>query len=73
MSLETLDGISDEARFDQGYLAILKLANAALQLHGYRTVTSKPGHHMTMLQSLPLTLGLQTDQLRVLDVLRKQR
>ncbi len=43
--------ISAENRFDAAYKAIMQLANAALQANGYRTLTSKPGHHMTMLQT----------------------
>ena len=44
--------ISAENRFDAAYKAIMQLANAALQANGYRTLTSKPGHHMTMIQTL---------------------
>lgn len=65
--------VSNENRFDAAYKAIMQLANAALQANGYRTLTSKPGHHMTMIQSLPLTIGLDSDTLIILDTLRKQR
>lgn len=65
--------ISAELRFDAAYKAILQLANAGLQAHGYRTLTSKPGHHMTMLQTLSVTLGIDRDTVIVLDALRKQR
>lgn len=65
--------LSNENRFDTAYKAIMQMANAALQSRGYRTLTSKPGHHQTMLQSLPKTLGIELDQLIVLDALRKQR
>jgi hypothetical protein len=65
--------VSAENRFDAAYKAIMQLANAALQANGYRTLTSKPGHHMTMLQSLPLTVGLDSDTMIILDALRKQR
>ncbi|MDZ4348687.1 MAG: DNA-binding protein [Xanthomonadaceae bacterium] len=65
--------ISAELRFDAAYKAILQLANAALQAHGYRTLTSKPGHHMTMLQTLGMTLDIDRDTVIVLDALRKQR
>ena len=41
--------ISAENRFDVAYKAIMQLANAALQANGYRTLTNKPGHHMTMI------------------------
>lgn len=65
--------VSAENRFDAAYKAIMQLANAALQASGYRTLTSKPGHHMTMLQTLNQTVGLDKDQVIVLDALRKQR
>lgn len=68
-----LAGISPEGRFDMAYKAIMQSANAALQASGYRTLTSKPGHHQTMLQSLPKTVGLDRDTLILLDTLRKQR
>lgn len=32
-----------------------------------------PGHHQTMIQSLPLTLGLRSDDWLVLDALRRKR
>lgn len=64
-----VEAISQENRFDAAY----KLANAALQANGFRTLTSRPGHHMTMLQSLTRTIGLEPDRMIVLDTLRKQR
>lgn len=65
--------ISTENRFDAAYKAIMQLANAALQANGYRTLTSKPGHHMTMIQTLGQTIGLHRQTVIVLDALRKQR
>jgi len=41
--------ISTENRFDAAYKAIMQLANASLQANGFRTLTSKLGHHMTMI------------------------
>ncbi len=66
-------GISHEGRFDMAYKAIMQSANAALQANGYRTLTSKPGHHQTMIQTLPQTIALETSVMIVLDALRKQR
>jgi len=66
-------GLSNESRFDIAYRAIMQAANAALQSSGYRTLTSKPGHHQTMIQTLPLTLGLDKTVVIQLDALRKQR
>jgi hypothetical protein len=68
-----LVALSNENRFDAAYKAIMQLANAALQAAGFRTLTSKPGHHQTMLQSLVKTVGIDTERLIVLDALRKQR
>ena len=65
--------VSFENQFDAAYKAIMQLANAALQANGFRTLTSKPGHHMTMLQSLSQTIDLDKQTVIVLDMLRKQR
>ena len=68
-----LAGLSAENRFDASYKAIMQCAMVALQANGYRTLTSRPGHHQTALQTLPLTIGLSSDRMIVLDALRKQR
>jgi len=68
-----LSGLSAEGRFDMAYKAIMQSANAALQASGFRTLTSKPGHHQTMIQTLPQTVGLDKDTTIQLDALRKQR
>jgi len=65
--------ISTENRFDAAYKAIMQLANAALQANGYRTLTSTPGHHRTMIQLLGKTAGIDSNTMIVLDALRKQR
>lgn len=65
--------LSNENRFDAAYKAVMQLANVALQSEGYRTLTSKPGHHQTMIQSLTKTIGLDREVVIVLDALRKQR
>ena len=65
--------VSSENRFDAAYKAIMQLSNAALQANGYRTLTSKPGHHMTMIQVLRQTLELDQQTVIILDALRKQR
>ncbi len=51
----------------------MQLANTALQANGFRTLSSKPGHHMTMIQTLSQTLGVNRQTVIVLDALRKQR
>ena len=68
-----IDGLSNENKFDMAYKSIMQLANVSLQASGYRTLTSKPGHHQTMIQSLPKTVGIDLDQMIILDALRKQR
>ena len=68
-----LAGLSAENRFDTSYKAIMQCAMAALQANGYRTLTSQPGHHQTALQALPLTIGLPSQRMILLDALRKQR
>lgn len=64
---------SMETRFDCAYTAIRAVADAALLKQGFRTSTSKPGHHQTTLQCLVHTLGVDPSTVRVLDSLRKQR
>ena len=64
---------STETRFDCAYTAIRAIADAALLKHGFRTSTSRPGHHQTTLQCLAHTLGLSAPDVRLLDSLRKQR
>lgn len=68
-----LSEISAEGRFDMAYKAIMQSANAALQANGYRTLSSKPGHHQTMIQTLIHTVGLERSTMVTLDGLRKQR
>lgn len=65
--------ISRETRFDAAYKAIMQAALAALMANGFRPDTNRPGHHATVLQSLPKTIGLQNDRMAVLDVLRRKR
>jgi hypothetical protein len=68
-----LTGISPENSFDLAYKAIMQSANRALHVNGFRTLTSKPGHHQTMIQTLPQTIGLGSKTMVILDGLRKQR
>lgn len=51
----------------------MQMATVALNANGYRTLKSKPGHHQTTIQTLPLTVGLAQQKVIVLDALRKQR
>ena len=68
-----IGAVSAETRFDAAYRAITQAALAALLSKGYRPDTSRPGHHVTILQSLPLTLGIDPKRVVVLDALRRKR
>jgi len=68
-----VQAISAETRFSSAYTAIRMLADVGLHAHGYRTLTSRPGHHQTAIQTLPTTLGIDSQTLVRLDQLRKQR
>lgn len=65
--------ISIETRFDAAYKAIMQCALIGLLANGYRPSTSTPGHHQTMIQALPLTLGVSRETWLVMDALRKKR
>jgi hypothetical protein len=65
--------ISAETRFSSAYTAIRMLADVGLHAQGYRTLTSKPGHHQTAIQTLPKTLEVDSQTVILLDKLRKQR
>lgn len=65
--------ISDETRFDAAYKAVMQCALAAMLAQGYRPSTSEPGHHVTLIQSLPLTLGVDNTTWVLLDALRRKR
>lgn len=65
--------ISAEARFDCAYNALFQSALVALQASGYRPDTKRPGHHMTVIQSLTLTMGIEGSRVMVLDKLREKR
>jgi predicted nucleotidyltransferase len=65
--------ISPESRFDIAYKAVTQCAVVAMMTNGYRPSTNEPGHHATVVQSLPTTIGLTNDRMIVLDQLRKKR
>jgi len=68
-----LDSISLHSRLDIAYRAIMQLSMVALWANGYRPSRSAPGHHQTMLQSLVLSIGLDRDQMLLLDTFRVKR
>ena len=65
--------ISPETRFDAAYKAIMQAALAVLMAHGYRPNTNRPGHHVTVVQGLTLTIGLAPARVTVIDTLRRKR
>jgi hypothetical protein len=65
--------ISPETRFDAAYKAIMQVALVSLMAHGYRPDTKRPGHHATLVQTLPLTIGVPVPRVAVLDALRRKR
>lgn len=73
LSDSCVEEISLESRFDAACRAIMQAALAALMANGFRPNTNKPGHHMTVVQTLPETIGLSGERLVVLDALRRKR
>lgn len=65
--------ISPDNRFDAAYKCLRQCAMLGLWGNGYRTSTSKPGHHQTAIQCLTHTMGVPKDDVIVLDALRRQR
>ena len=65
--------LSAETRFDLAYKAIMQCGLLALMARGYRPSTNEPGHHATIVQTLPLTIGLENERMIVLDKLRRTR
>lgn len=67
------ESISPETRLDAAYRAITQLCMVALWANGYRPAKSKPGHHQTMIQSLVHSIGLDRDQMLLLNTFRVKR
>lgn len=68
-----IGGVSAATRLDAAYKAIMQAALAALYANGYRPSTSEPGHQQTTIQTLPKTIGLAPERMRVLDGFRRVR
>lgn len=67
------DNISTENRFDAAYKCVMQCALVALMANGFRPDTKVSGHHQTVIQSLPKTIGLASARVAVLDALRSKR
>lgn len=68
-----ISDVSDGTRYTCAYTAIVQAAQAALFANGWRPSTNEPGHHMTMVQSLVHTAGVDRSRIPVLDALRRKR
>lgn len=68
-----IPGLSPETRFDLAYKAVMQCGLLALMAHGCRPSTNEPGHHATIIQTLPLTIGLDNEPMIVLDKMRRMR
>lgn len=64
---------SNFSRLTLAYTAIMEAAQVALFANGYRPSKSEGGHHMTMVQSLVHTIGMEPARMRVLDSIRHKR
>lgn len=64
---------SNGSRLTCAYTAIMQSAQAALFANGYRPSTSAGGHHMTMVQALVHTIGLDAARMQTLDAIRRKR
>lgn len=69
----SIPGLSPETRFDLAYKAVMQCGLFALMANGYRPSTNEPGHHATIIQTLPLTVGLDNERMIVLDKMRRIR
>lgn len=64
---------SNAGRFTMAYTAIMEASRVALLASGYRPSKSEGGHHMTMVQALVHTIGLEPARMQVLDRHRHKR
>jgi hypothetical protein len=67
------ENISTENRFDAACKCIMQAALVVLMARGFRPDTKATGHHQTVIQSLPKTMGLDAERVAVLDALRNKR
>jgi hypothetical protein len=68
-----IKGLGPETRFDLAYKSIMQCGLLALMANGYRPSTNEPGHHATVIQTLPITIALENDRMIVLDKFRRTR
>ncbi len=68
-----IQGLSAETRFDLAYKTIMQCGLLALMANGYRPSTNEPGHHATLIQTLPVSIGLENTRMIILDKMRRTR
>lgn len=73
MADATTPTLSAGTRLDVAYRAIMQEALVAMLANGYRPATGESGHHQLLIQSLPKTLGLSAERVRVLEAFRSAR
>jgi hypothetical protein len=61
------------SRFDLAYKSLMQSALAALMANGFRPSISEPGHQQTMIQTLPKTIGVPAEKVRLFDGFRRAR
>jgi hypothetical protein len=66
-----IEGLSSETRFDLAYKAIMQCGLLAIMGNGYRPSTTEPGHHAIVIQSLPVSIGLENERMVILDKFRR--
>jgi len=64
-------GLATDWRFNIAYKAALQAATAALAAAGYRA--AREAHHLRVIQSLPLTMGADSQLVQRFDAFRKKR
>jgi hypothetical protein len=65
--------VSPETRFEAAYRAVTQCATVALWANGFRLSKIQAGHHQTLIQVLPIAIGLDARQMRLLDTFRVKR
>jgi hypothetical protein len=71
MTLENLLRIGSLKRHQPSDADLLRLL--AMLANGFRPSSNAPGHHATLIQSLPKSIGVQKKQMALLDQLRRKR
>ena len=66
-----LQGLSADWRLNIAHNAVLQAANAALAASGYRA--SRDSHHYRIIQSLELTISLDSNTIDIINKLHKKR